>query len=193
MPSKKILLITGDYVEDLEVRVPFCALQMIGHTVHTVCPGKKSGERIRTAVHDLEGDQTFSEKRGHDFILNADFKSIRAEDYDALVIPGGRAPEYIRLETKVNEIVKYFMAENKPVAAICHGPQVLISAGAVKGRKCSACAYIMHDIIAAGGEYIDIPEDEAFVDGNLVTAPGLSALSKWLSAFLSVLGTEIIL
>jgi len=90
------------------VMVPFQALQMVGHTVHAVCPGKKAGEVIRTAIHDFEGDQTYSEKRGHNFALNANFEEVRAEDYDALVIPGGRAPEYIRLNAKVLEMVRHF-------------------------------------------------------------------------------------
>jgi protease I len=193
MAYKKILMITGDYAEDYEVMVPFQAMIMVGHTVHATCPGKKPGDWIRTAVHDFEGDQNFSEKRGHNFVLNTDFDTIDVSGYDALLIPGGRAPEYIRLNERVKEIVRQFMSANKPVAAICHGPQLLISAGVLKGRKCSACGYIQPDIIAAGGEYIDIPEADAFTDGNLVTAPGWSAIPSWLSQFLFVLGTRITL
>src|ERR1019366_4394807 len=97
MKQAKILLIAGDYVEDYEVMVPFQALQMVGHTVHAVCPDKKAGESVRTAIHDFEGDQTYSEKRGHNFTLNATFNEIRAQEYDALVLPGGRAPEKLRM------------------------------------------------------------------------------------------------
>lgn len=192
MSSKKVLILTGDYVEDYEIMVPFQVLQMVGHTVHVVCPGKKVGDKIRTAIHDFEGDQTFSEKIGHNFTINKEFDNIKAEDYDALVIPGGRAPEYIRLNNKVIEIVKHFINTNKPIATICHGPQVLIAANAIKGKKCSACPSIEPDITAAGGKYIDIPEDQAIVENNLVTAPGWTALSKWLSEFLKLLGTTII-
>src|SRR6201997_3234830 len=129
MAAKKILLLVGDYVEDYETMVPFQALQMVGHTVHAVCPKKKAGDVVRTAIHDFEGDQTYSEKRGHNFALNATFENVKPEDYDALVIPGGRAPEYIRMNARVLDIVRYFMKENKPVAAICHAPQVLAAAG----------------------------------------------------------------
>ena len=138
MAAKKILMIVGDFVEDYEVMVPFQALLMIGHTVHAVCPGKKAGERVRTAVHDFEGDQTYSEKPGHNFTLNATFDEMKPETYDALVIPGGRAPEYIRLNEKVLEAVRHFSKANKPIAAICHGAQVLAAAGVIAGKACSA-------------------------------------------------------
>ncbi len=186
---KKILQLVGDFVEDYEVMVPFQALQMVGHTVHAVCPGKKAGEKVRTAVHDFEGDQTYSEKPGHNFTLNATFDNIKAEDYDALVISGGRAPEYIRLTPRVLEITRHFFEANKPVAAICHGAQVLTAAGVVKGRKVSAYPAVGPDVTAAGGEYADIRVDDAIRDGNLVTAPAWPAHPKWLALFLEVLGT----
>lgn len=191
MAAKKILMITGDYVEDYEVMIPFQVLGMVGHMVHVVCPDKKAGEKIRTAVHEYDGAQTFSEKRGHDFVLNKDFDAVKASDYDALVLPGGRAPEYIRTNKKVIEIVKYFANENKPIAAICHGPQILVAAEVIKGRKCSACPYLEPDITSLEGQYVDIPEDKAIVDNNLVTAPGWAAIPQWLSEFLKVLGTKI--
>src|SRR5687768_13061721 len=121
MAAKTILMLVGDFVEDYEVMVPFQALLMVGHVVHAVCPGKKAGERVRTAVHDFEGDQTYSEKPGHGFTLNADFDRVRPEEYDALVLPGGRAPEYLRLNERVLAVVRHFAAANKPIAAICHG------------------------------------------------------------------------
>lgn len=188
---KKILQLVGDFAEDYEVMVPFQALQMVGHTVHAVCPGKKAGEKVRTAVHDFEGDQTYSEKPGHNFTLNATFDNIKPEDYDALVISGGRAPEYIRLTPRVLEITRHFFETNKPVAAICHGAQVLTAAGVVKGRKVSAYPAVGPDVTAAGGEYADIRVDDAIRDGNLVTAPAWPAHPKWLSLFLEVLGTKI--
>src|SRR6478672_2153039 len=129
--GKKILMLVGDYAEDYETMVPFQALQMVGHTVHAVCPGKKAGDKVRTAIHDFEGDQTYSEKRGHDFTLNATFAEIKAAEYDALVIPGGRAPEYLRLDRKVIELVRHFSEASKPIAAVCHGPQILTAADAV--------------------------------------------------------------
>ena len=191
MAAKKILLIAGDFAEDYETMVPFQTLQMVGHTVHAVCPDKKAGETIRTAVHDFEGDQTYSEKRGHNFTLNATFDEIRPEDYDALVIPGGRAPEYIRLNNTVLQMVSHFSEANKPIAAICHGAQLLAAAGVLKGKSCSAYPAVGPDVKTAGGEYMDIPVHQAHVDGNLVTAPAWPAHPEWLGKFLEVLGTKI--
>ncbi|PWH14264.1 MAG: protease [Anaerolineae bacterium] len=189
--SKKILQLVGDFAEDYEVMVPFQALQVVGHTVHAVCPGKKAGEKIRTAIHDFEGDQTYSEKPGHNFTLNATFDTIDPANYDALVISGGRAPEYIRLTPRVLEITRHFFEANKPVAAICHGAQVLTAAGVVKGRKVSAYPAVGPEVTIAGGEYADIRVDQAVVDGNLVTAPAWPAHPAWLAKFLEVLGTKI--
>mgnify|MGYP001545323696 CR=1 FL=1 len=191
MGAKKILMLVGDFVEDYEVMVPFQALLMVGHTVHAVCPDKKSGDTVRTAVHDFEGDQTYSEKPGHNFSLNATFSEIKAEDYDALVIPGGRAPEYIRLNESVIAIVQHFAQAGKPIAAICHGAQVLAAAGVVEGRACSAYPAVGPDVTCAGGTYVDIPVDQGHVDGNLVTAPAWPAHPDWLAKFLKVLGTKI--
>ncbi len=191
MGAKKILMLVGDYVEDYEVMVPFQALLMVGHTVHAVCPDKKAGDAVRTAIHDFEGDQTYSEKRGHNFALNATFSEIKAEDYDALVIPGGRAPEYIRLNEAVLEAVRHFAEKNKPIAAICHGAQVLAAAGAVGGKSCSAYPAVGPDVNSAGGKWVNIPMDKAYVDGNLVSAPAWPAHPDWLAKFLQVLGTKI--
>jgi len=191
MTAKKILMLVGDFVEDYEVMVPFQALQMVGHSVHAVCPGKKSGDSVRTAIHDFEGDQTYSEKPGHNFALNATFDEVRAEDYDALVIPGGRAPEYIRLNETVLKIVQHFATSNKPIAAVCHGAQVLAAAGVLKDRSCSCYPAVGPDVTIAGGKFMDIPVDQAHVDGNLVTAPAWPAHPDWLSKFLKVLGTKI--
>lgn len=188
---KNILFLVGDYVEDYEVMVPFQALQAVGHTCHAVCPGKTSGQTVRTAVHDFEGDQTYSEKPGHNFALNANFDEVDPADYDALVIPGGRAPEYIRLNERVLEIVRSFMGDNKPVAAICHGAQVLAAAGVLEGRQCSAYPACGPDVTGAGGSFVDIPADQAHVDGNLVTAPAWPAHPLWLNKFFGVLGTKI--
>lgn len=191
MGRKNILMLVGDYVEDYEVMVPFQALLMVGHRVHAVCPGKKSGETVRTAVHDFEGDQTYSEKRGHNFALNATFDEVRAEQYDALVIPGGRAPEYIRLNPRVLEMVRHFAAANKPVAAICHGAQVLAAADVLHGKSCSCYPAVSPDVTRCGGKFADIGMTEAIVDGNLVSAPAWPAHPAWLAKFLTVLGTRI--
>ncbi len=191
MADKKILVLAGDYVEDYEIMVPFQALQMVGHTVHAVCPGKKAGEFVRTAIHDFEGDQTYSEKRGHDFTLNATFDEIKPESYDALVIPGGRAPEYLRLNPKVLDVVRHFATARKPIAAICHAAQLLAAAQVLDGRRCSCYPAVSPDVTAAGGTFVNVDMDKACVDENLVTAPAWPAHPAWLAAFLEVLGTKI--
>ena len=184
MAGKKILMIVGDFVEDYEVMVPFQALTMVGHTVHAVCPNKRAGDKVRTAIHDFEGDQTYSEKPGHNFALNASFGGLNVEDYDALVVPGGRAPEYLRLDEKVLRLVRHFATAGKPIAAICHGAQLLAAAGVLKGRSCSAYPAVGPDVNNAGGKYVDIALDAAHTVGNLVTAPAWPALPAWLAAFL---------
>jgi protease I len=191
MPAKKLLMLVGDYVEDYEVMVPFQALSMVGHKVDAVCPGRKAGQTVRTAIHDFEGDQTYSEKRGHNFALNASFDDVRPEDYDALVIPGGRAPEYIRLNARVLEIVRHFAAEDKPIASICHGAQVLAAAGVLEGKSCSCYPAVAPDVTAAKGTWIDLAMDAAHTGGKLVTAPAWPAHPAWLAQFLVVLGTRI--
>src|SRR6516164_11700088 len=164
---------------------------MVGHNVHAVCPGKKCDEVVRTAIHDFEGDQTYSEKRGHNFRLNATFDSIRPEDYDALVIPGGRAPEYIRMNPRVLEMVRHFASSNKPLAAICHGPQVLAAAGVLRGRKCSAYPATSPDVTLAGGTYVEVAMNESVVDGNLISGPAWPALHSFLGNLVTALGTRI--
>ncbi len=193
MGAKKILMLVGDYVEDYEVMVPFQALLMVGHQVHAVCPDKKAGEQVRTAVHDFEGDQTYSEKPGHNFTLNASFDEINEAEYDALLVPGGRSPEYLRLNPRVLEMVRHFDDAAKPIAAVCHGPQLLAAAGVLKGRCCSAYPATGPEVAQAGGEWKEIPVDEAHVDGHLVTAPAWPAHPAWLAAFLQLLGTRITL
>ncbi len=193
MAKKKILMIVGDYVEDYEAMVPFQMLTMVGHTVHAVCPGKKAGESGRTAVHDFEGDQTYSEKRGHNFTVNATFEGVKAKDYDALVIPGGRAPEYIRLDDKVLEIVRHFAGANKPIASICPGLQVLAAADVLKGKLCTAYPAVKPEVIRAGAKWGEVNQtfSNAYVDGNLVTAAAWPGHPEWIRKFLEVLGTKI--
>ena len=193
MAAIKILMIVGDYVEDYEVMVPFQALQMVGYTVHAVCPEKESGETVRTAIHDFEGDQTYSEKPGHNFLLNATFAEIDPGAYDALVVPGGRAPEYIRLNQDVLRMVRHFAEAGKPIASICHGLQLLAAAGVLKGKSCTAYPACGPDIGAVGGKYVEVPVDSVHVDGKLVTAPAWPAHPAWLRAFLKLLGSTLTL
>ncbi|WP_119155162.1 DJ-1/PfpI family protein [Caldimonas tepidiphila] len=189
--GKKILMIVGDFAEDYETMVPFQALQMVGHTVHAVCPGKKAGEQIATAVHDFEGHQTYSEKPGHRFTLNAGFDEVRAEDYDALLVPGGRAPEYLGMNETVIGWVQHFARENKPIAAVCHGAQLLAAAGVIRGRRVSAYPACAVEVELAGASYARIEVDQAVTDGCFVTAPAWPAHPQWLAQFLQVLGTRI--
>ena len=154
MAQKKILMLVGDYVEDYEAMVPMQMLLMVGHTVETVCPDKKPGDTVKTAIHDFEGDQTYSEKPGHNFMITGDFSAVDTGRFDALVIPGGRAPEYLRLNDRVIEIVREFDRDNKPIAAICHGPQILAAAGVLEGKSCSAYPACGPDVNRAGGSWI---------------------------------------
>jgi len=189
--AKKILMLVGDFVEDYEVMVPFQALRAVGHDVHAVCPGKSAGQSVRTAVHDFEGDQTYTEKPGHNFTLNATFDEIREREYDALVIPGGRAPEYLRLNPRVLEVVRYFAHTNKPIAAICHGAQILAAAKVIEGKRISAYPACSPEVELAGATYAAIGVDAAVADGNFVTAPAWPAHPTWIAQFLAVLGTRI--
>ncbi len=189
--AKKILMLVGDYVEDYEVMVPFQALQMVGHTVHAVCPDKAAGDAVRTSIHDFEGEQTYSEKRGHNFVLNAAFADVREQDYDALLIPGGRSPEYLRMNARVLEIARHFATSGKPIAALCHGPLILAAAGVARGRRLTAYPACAIDVELGGADFQAVPIDGAFTDGNLVTGPAWPAHPAWLAQFLTVLGTRV--
>lgn len=189
--SKKLLMLVGDYAEDYETMVPFQTLLAVGHTGHAVCPDKKAGDTVATAIHDFEGAQTYSEKRGHNFTLNHDFAKVEPQHYDGLVIPGGRAPEYLRLDERVLDIVRHFDQAGKPIAAVCHGAQLLAAAGILQGRTCSAYPACAPEVRLAGGTYAEIGIDQAHTDGNLVTAPAWPAHPAWLAQFLAVLGTRI--
>ena len=193
MAAKKILMIVGDFVEDYEVMVPFQMLLMVGHTVHAVCPDKKAGDTVKTAVHDFIGDQTYVELTGHRFQLNADFNEVKPENYDALVIPGGRAPEYLRLDKRVIDMVKHFGEKDKPIAAICHGPQILAAADMLKGKHMISYPAVGPECIKAGANFGEVSPkaDNAVTDGKLVTAPAWPAHPEWIKQFLKVLGTKI--
>ena len=189
--ARKILMLCGDYAEDYETMVPFQALQAVGHTVHAVAPDKKAGDWVHTAIHDFEGAQTYSEKPGHRFTLNASFADVRPQAYDALVIPGGRAPEYLRMNSAVVDIVKHFLSADKPVASICHGAQLLAATGLLRGRRLSAYPACQVEVELAGAEYVGIPVDQAVTDRNLVSAPAWPAHPAWIAQFLQVLGTRV--
>lgn len=193
MPAKKILMIVGDFVEDYEAMVPYQILSMVGHQVDTVCPGKKKGERVKTAIHDFEGDQTYSEKQGHLFGITADFDAVEESSYDALVLPGGRAPEYLRLNKRVLEIVHHFFSSKKPVATICHGPQILAAAGVLVGRECTAYPAVQPEIFRAGASWIEASPgaDNAHSEGNLVSAVAWPGHPQWMKHFLKMLGSRI--
>ncbi|MBC3861974.1 DJ-1/PfpI family protein [Undibacterium jejuense] len=191
MASKKILMLVGDFVEDYEVMVPFQALLAIGHQVHAVCPDKQAGDFVMTAIHDFEGQQTYTEKPGHRFTVTHDFAKVNETEYDGLLIPGGRAPEYLRLNSRVIAIVQYFAQNNKPVAAVCHGAQILAAAKVLEGVRCSAYPACQPEVEAAGGHYAQIAVTEAITDKNFVTAPAWPAHPAWIAQFLSLLGTKI--
>ena len=191
MAGKQILMLVGDFGEDYEIMVPFQALQAVGHTVHAVCPDRKSGDFVATAIHDFEGHQTYSEKPGHRFVLNATFGELPPERYDGLVIPGGRAPEYLRLNPRVIETVRHFFDRKKPVASICHGAQLLAAAKVLEGRRCSAYPACRAEVELAHGIYADIAVNAATTDGNLVSAPAWPAHPQWIGQFLKLLGTTI--
>jgi protease I len=187
----KILMLVGDFVEDYEVMVPFQALQAVGHEVHAVCPDKTAGQFVRTAIHDFEGDQTYTEKRGHNFTLNATFSEVDENNYDALMIPGGRAPEYLRLNNRVLDIVRHFAREEKPIAAICHGPQLLAAANVLRGKRVSSYPACAPEVELTGATFTSLAINGAVTDGNLVTAPAWPAHPAWIAQFLALLGTTI--
>lgn len=189
--AKKILMLVGDFTEDYETMVPFQALSMLGYQVDAVCPDKKPGDVVRTAVHDFLGDQTYTEKPGHNFAITADFAAVNTADYAGLFITGGRVPEYIRLNPRVIEIVQEFFKDKKPVAAICHGPQVLTAANVLKGYKATAYPAVGPDVTLAGGTYVEVDADKAVVDGNLVTAPAWPGDTAILVEFVKLLGAKI--
>lgn len=187
--AKRILMLVGDFVEDYEAMVPFQILIMAGHQVDAVCPGKTSGDTVKTAIHDFEGDQTYTEKPGHRFAINANFDQVDPTIYDGLVIPGGRAPEYLRLEPKILEWTRHFAQTRKPIAAICHGAQILSAAKVIEGVAISCYPAVAPEVELAGGKYI--PNDETYtnahVDGNFVTAPAWPAHPQWMRKFLELL------
>ena len=191
MAAKKILMLVGDFGEDYEIMVPYQALLAVGHQVHAVCPDKRAGDSIATAIHDFEGHQTYTEKPGHRFALTHDFASVDAASYDALLLPGGRAPEYLRLNPRVLEIVRHFAQTNKPIAAVCHGAQILAAARVLEGVRCSAYPACRPEVELAGGHFAEIAITDAGTDRNFVTAPAWPAHPAWIAQFLTLMGTRI--
>lgn len=190
--GKRILFLCGDYMEDYEVMVPFQSLQALDCHVDAICPGKKAGDTCPTAVHDFEGDQTYSEKPGHNFTLTADFESVNASSYDGLVIPGGRAPEYLALNDKVLQLVKEFMDSKKPVASICHGQQILSAANVLKGKKCTAYPAVKLNVVLAGATWLEPePIHRCFTDGNLVTGAAWPGHPEFVAQFMALLGLTV--
>ena len=192
MSGKRILMLVGDFVEDYEAMVPFQMLLMVGHHVDTCCPDKSAGDTVKTAIHDFEGDQTYSEKVGHNFGITIDFSEAINSDYDALVIPGGRAPEYLRLDQRVLDLVRRYNDAAKPIAAICHGAQILATAGILNGRSISCYPAVSPEVTLSGGTYIETAAtfDNAHIDGNLGTAPAWPAHPAWISSLLKVLNQQ---
>ena len=191
MSAKKLVFLVGDFGEDYETMVPYQMMLMVGHEIHAVCPDKKKGDFIATSIHDFDGFQTYSEKRGHNFVLNADFDEIDPANYDALMIAGGRAPEYLRMNPKIIDITRHFAENDKPIAAICHGIQILTAADVVKGKKLTAYPAVGPEVTLAGGDYVEVPATEAVVDGNWVTSPAWPGHPSWIREFLKILGTSI--
>ncbi|XP_021896827.1 protein DJ-1 homolog D-like [Carica papaya] len=190
--DKRILFLCGDYMEDYEVTVPFQSLQALGCHVDAVCPKKKAGDLCPTAVHDFDGDQTYSEKPGHTFTLTADFDCLDATSYDALVIPGGRSPEYLATNKDVIAIVKEFMESRKPVASICHGQQILAAAGVLEGRKCTAYPAVKLNVVLAGATWREpSPITRCFTDGNLVTGAAWPGHPEFISQLMALLGIQV--
>ncbi len=192
MPGKKILMLTGEFTEEYEIFVFQQAMEAVGHTVHVICPDKRTGDVIKTSLHDFDGHQTYTEKIGHDFVINKSFSDVRPEEYDAVYCAGGRGPEYIRTDPRIQAMVRHFHEAEKPIFTICHGVQILVAVdGVVRGKTVGALAACEPEVRLAGGTYVDLSPTEAHVDGTMVSAKGWTALAAFMRECLKVLGTEI--
>ena len=192
MPGKKILMLTGEFTEEYEIFVFQQGMEAVGHTVHVICPDKRAGDIIKTSLHDFEGHQTYTEKLGHDFVINKTFSEVDVDAYDAVYCAGGRGPEYIRTDKRIQAMVRHFVDQKKPIFTICHGVQILIAVdGVVRGKKVAALGACEPEVQLAGGTYIDLSPTEAHVDGTMVSAKGWTALAAFIRECLKVLGTEI--
>lgn len=178
----KVLILAGDAAEDLEVMYVKYRLAEAGHEAHVSAPTTRP---IKLVVHDFEeGFDTYVERPGRACPVDVPFASVDPSDYAAIVIPGGRAPEFIRVDPEVRRIVVHFFAEDKPVGTLCHGPQVPAALGLLQGRRSSGFPPLAPDIELAGGEYVD---GAAVVDGNMVSCRGWGDLAEWSRAFLECL------
>jgi protease I len=192
MPGKKILMLTGEFTEEYEIFVFQAAMEAVGHTVHVICPDKKAGEMIATSLHDFEGHQTYTEKPGHNHLINKTFSEVKPEEYHAVYCAGGRGPEYIRTDPRIQAMVRHFHESKKPIFTICHGVQILIAVdGVVRGKTVAALGACAPEVALAGGTYVDLSPTDAHVDGTMVSAKGWTALSAFIRECLKVLGTEI--
>lgn len=192
MPGKKILMLCGEFTEEYEIFVYQQAMEAVGHTVHVVCPDKRAGDTIATSLHDFEGHQTYTEKPGHAVLINKTFAEIRGDDYHAVYCPGGRGPEYIRTDKRIQTLVRHFHETRKPIFTICHGVQILVAVdGVVRGKRVGALAACEPEVTLAGGIYVDLSPTEALVDGTMVSGKGWTALAAFIRECLNVLGTEI--
>jgi protease I len=192
MPGKKILMLVGDFTEEYEIFVFHQGMEAVGHHVDIVCPDKKAGQILHTSLHDFEGHQTYTEKLGHIHHVTKTFAKVDPADYDAVYIAGGRGPEYIRIDKRVQKIIRHFHENDKPIFTICHGAQVLIAVPeSIKGRRIAALQYCEPEVTIAGGIYVDVPPKGAHVDGKIVSAKGWTGLAAFMRECLKVLGTEI--
>jgi len=192
MPGKKILMLTGDFTEENEIFVFQQGMEAVGHTVHVICPDKKKGDILKTSLHDFEGHQTYTEKLGHDFVINKTFSEVIPDEYDAVYCAGGRGPEYIRTDKRIQALVRHFHEAQKPIFTICHGVQILVAVdGVVRGKKVAALGACEPEVTLAGGTYVDLSPTDVHVDGTMVSAKGWTALAAFMRECLRVLGTEI--
>ncbi|HET7715423.1 MAG TPA: DJ-1/PfpI family protein [Bauldia sp.] len=192
MAGKKILMLVGDFTEEYEIFVFDQAMEAVGHEVDIVCPDKKAGELLHTSLHDFEGHQTYTEKLGHIHHVTKTFSKVDPADYDAVYIAGGRGPEYIRIDKRVQSILRHFHEHDKPIFTICHGVQVLMAVPeSIRGKRVAGLQYCEPEVTAVGGVYVDVPPTGAHVDGKLVSAKGWTGLAAFMRECLKVLGTEI--
>ncbi|WP_396667383.1 DJ-1/PfpI family protein [Microbacterium sp. R86528] len=180
--TSKILIITGDAAETLEVFYPLHRLQEAGYEVHIGAPEKR---KLQFVVHDFVDDfDTYTEKPGHTWNADIALADVNPADYVAIVVPGGRAPEYLRNNEEAKRIVRYFFEKNNPVAATCHGPLLLAAAGVLEGRTSAAYPELAIDVEVVGGVF---ENGGAVVDGNLVSSRAWPDNGTWMKAFLEVL------
>jgi protease I len=178
----KVLILAGDAAESLEVMYPYQRLLEEGYEVHIAAPSKK---KLQFVVHDFEdGFDTYTEKPGYTWDADLAFSDVDPADYVALVVPGGRAPEYIRNDADVQRIIRHFFDDEKPVAQLCHAPLALAAAGVLEGRRTAAYPALEPDVTAAGAEFVD---GAGIVDGTMVSARAWPDHPEWMREFMKLL------